>query len=147
MLNQALLERYRCRESLAEFNLTGKLSPDAGFFTFGPHTVCYGKTAAGFRSHEPAAGLYDTCGDVTTSDSQVVMPFDPNAIVDNLRLERYAIDHNLNGRQRSPTVSAEGLALCLLFASTSFLGSGAETYSENVSPRLGETAFSALARG
>jgi peptidoglycan/xylan/chitin deacetylase (PgdA/CDA1 family) len=102
MLNRALLERYRCPESLAEFNLTGKLSPDAGFFTFGPHTVCYGITAIGSRSHEPAAGLYDTCGDVTTSDSQVVMPFDPNAIIDNLRLERYALGHNLNGRQSFP---------------------------------------------
>jgi hypothetical protein len=99
MLNRALLERYRCAESLAEFSLTGKLSPDAGYFAFGPHTICYGQSAAGLRSHKPEAGLYNTCGDVTTIDSHFVMPFDPDTVIDNLRLERYAIDHNLNGSQ------------------------------------------------
>jgi hypothetical protein len=99
MLNQALLERYRCSEQVAEFRLSGGLSRDAGFFKFGTNTVCFGQSAAGSRAQSLAEALYDTCGDAKISGFQVGLPFDPSAIVDNLRLERYAIDHNLNGTQ------------------------------------------------
>jgi hypothetical protein len=99
MLNQALLERYRCSEQVAEFRLSGSLSRDAGFFKFGANTVCFGQSAAGSRSQSLAETLYDTGGDAKVSEWQVGLPFDPSAIIDNLRLERYAIDHNLNGTQ------------------------------------------------
>ena len=102
MLNRALLERYRCAEDLADFTLSGELSHDAGYFRFGSSTVCFGQSAAGTRSRDPLPGLYDARGDVKISDSYVGLPFDPNTIVDNLRLERYAIDHNLNGTQPLP---------------------------------------------
>ncbi len=102
MLNRALLERYRCAENLADFSLRGELSPEAGYFRFGPNTVCYGRSAAGTRSQELVPGLYETDSDVTINDSHVGLPFDPNSIIDNLRLERYAIDHNLNGTQPFP---------------------------------------------
>lgn len=102
MLNRALLERYRCGEDLADFSLRAELSPEAGYFKFGVGTVCYGQSAVGTRSREVVSGLYDTSGDVAIHDSQVDLPFDPNAVIDNLRLERYAIDHNLNGTQPLP---------------------------------------------
>jgi peptidoglycan/xylan/chitin deacetylase (PgdA/CDA1 family) len=102
MLNRALLERYRCAENLADFSLRGELSPDAGYFRFGASTVCYGQSAAGTRSHEVTPGLYDTGNDVSASNSHVGLPFDPNTVIDNLRLERYAVDHNLNGTQPFP---------------------------------------------
>ncbi len=50
MVNGALLERYKCAESLAAFDLSGKLSPDAGYFSFGAGTICYGQSASGSRS-------------------------------------------------------------------------------------------------
>jgi hypothetical protein len=99
MLNRALLEHYRCAQSLAEFSLNGKLSADAGYFTFGPRTVCYGQSTAGSRGKDPFVALYDTRGDVLMSGSHVDMPFDPNTVIDNLRLERYAVDRGLNGTQ------------------------------------------------
>jgi hypothetical protein len=102
MLNRALLERYRCAENLADFALRGELSPEAGYFRFGANTVCYGRSATGTRSQELVPGLYDTDRDVTISDSHVGLPFDPDNIIDNLRLERYALDHNLNGTQPLP---------------------------------------------
>jgi peptidoglycan/xylan/chitin deacetylase (PgdA/CDA1 family) len=103
MLNRALLERYRCPEKLAEFSLNGQLSAASGFFRFGSSVVCFGQSSAGSRSQDSLpAGLYDTCNDVKISDSQVGLPFDPNKIIDNLRFERYAIDHNLNGTQPLP---------------------------------------------
>jgi len=102
MLNRALLERYKCAENLADFALSGELSRDAGYFRFGSSTVCFGQSTAGTRSLNPSPGLYDAQGDVKISDSHVGLPFDPNTIIDNLRLERYAVDHNLNGTQPMP---------------------------------------------
>jgi hypothetical protein len=100
MLNRALLERYRCPEKLAEFSLNGQLSPDSGFFRFGSSIVCYGQSAAGSRSlDDRVTGLYDASNDVKISDSHVGLSFDPNSVIDNLRFERYAVDHNLNGTQ------------------------------------------------
>jgi hypothetical protein len=99
MLNRALLERYKCLEQVAEFSLNGSLSRDSGFFKFGSSTVCFGQSAAGERAPDLAGSLYDTSGDSTISGSRVGLAFDPGQIIDNLRLERYAIDHNLNGTQ------------------------------------------------
>jgi hypothetical protein len=99
MLNRALLERYKCPQGLAEFTVNGALSQDAGFFRFGPNTVCYGHSAAGTRSQELTENLYDTRANASVSNASVGLPFDPVELVDNLRLERYAIDHNLNGTQ------------------------------------------------
>jgi hypothetical protein len=102
MLNRALLERYRCAENLADFSLCGELSPEAGYFKFGPSAICYGQSTVGTRSRETVAKLHDTSTDVRTSDSHVGLPIDPNDVIDNMRLERYAIDHNLNGTQPLP---------------------------------------------
>src|SRR5271165_713050 len=99
MLNQALLERYRCSEQFAEFSLSGDLSRDAGFFKFGSSTVCFGQSAAGSRTQSLVEDLYDTCDDAKVSGARVGLPFNPSEIIDNLRLERYAVDHNLNGTQ------------------------------------------------
>ncbi|MGA2421604.1 MAG: hypothetical protein ABSG69_16120, partial [Candidatus Acidiferrum sp.] len=87
---------------MADFALSGELSRDAGYFRFGSSTVCFGQSTAGTRSLNPSPGLYDAQGDVKISDSHVGLPFDPNTIIDNLRLERYAVDHNLNGTQPMP---------------------------------------------
>lgn len=99
MLNRALLERYRCAEDLAHFSLSGELSSDVGYFKFGPDTVCYGQSTAGSRSQDVVPGLYDTGKHASVCDSHPSLPFDPNSVIDNLRLERYTLDHNLNGTQ------------------------------------------------
>jgi hypothetical protein len=99
MLNEALLERYRCPEQVAKFSLNDGLSRDTGFFKFGSSTVCFGQSAAGSRARELGNELYDTSGDAKISGSQVYLPFHPSDVIDNLRLERYAVDHNLNGTQ------------------------------------------------
>jgi hypothetical protein len=99
MLNRALLERYRCSDKVAEYSLNGALSRDSGFFRFGPSAVCYGQSAAGSRAKRPVGSLYDACSDASVGASSVALPFDPSQIIDNLRLERYAVDHNLNGTQ------------------------------------------------
>jgi peptidoglycan/xylan/chitin deacetylase (PgdA/CDA1 family) len=99
MLNRALLERYRCPEIVADFDINGQLSPDAGFFRFGDNAICYGRSSTGSRTEDLAEGLYDTAGDALASPKHVRLPFDPGQVIDNLRMERYAVDHNLNGTQ------------------------------------------------
>jgi hypothetical protein len=102
MLNRAQIALYRCQEKFAEFDLTGNLSPNPGYFAFGPRVICYGQSAVGFRSQKPSAHLYDTLQQASTSALHAHIPFEPDSIIDNLRLEKYASDQNLNGNQNLP---------------------------------------------
>jgi hypothetical protein len=99
MINQALLERYRCAESIAQFSLGAGLAPATGFFRFGPDVIGFGRTIAGDVHPTPENPLPDSANGAIVDHSAVVLPFDPNQVIDNLRLERYAEDHNLNGTQ------------------------------------------------
>jgi hypothetical protein len=92
MLERALTDYYRCPEGLVRLTLAGELSPDAGYFRFGPETVCYGRTSTGSRARVPLNGLSDTLGAVHSGGGVVRVPFDPSQVIDNLRLERYAAD-------------------------------------------------------
>jgi hypothetical protein len=99
-MNTALIDHYRCPDSFADFKLKGQLSDDAGYFRFGQDTVCYGRSAAGFRATRADAVLYDTLRDVTTDGSNAFLPFDPTDVIDNLRLERYANHYNYGALNR-----------------------------------------------
>lgn len=100
MLNRALIDRYKCAESVATFGLAGALSEDTGFFRFGQEAICYGQSASGFRSIHPAESLYDAAQDVKVDGSILKLPFDPAKVIDNLRLERYATNSNHTGSRR-----------------------------------------------
>lgn len=89
MLNQAMRDRYRCPEAFLDFRLAGELTREAGYFRFGPRATCYGRTSNGLSQAEPGSELYDVLPGVTVDDSQVVLPFEPDEVIDNLRLERY----------------------------------------------------------
>jgi hypothetical protein len=93
-MEQALIDRYRCPESLVKFDLIGGLSNEAGYFRFGPDTICYGHSASGFLASRADSVLYDALKDVTTNGSNAVLPFDPTEVIGNLRLERYANHYN-----------------------------------------------------
>ena len=99
-MEQALIDRYRCPESLVKFELIGNLSKEAGYFRFGQDTICYGRSATGFRASRADGVLYDALKDATTSGSNPVLSFDPAEIIDNLRLERYANRHNQRALNR-----------------------------------------------
>ena len=68
-MEQALIDRYRCPESLVKFDLIGGLSKEAGYFRFGQDTICYGHSATGFRASRADGVLYDVLKDVTTNGS------------------------------------------------------------------------------
>jgi len=99
-MEQALIDRYRCPESLVEFDLAGSLSDEAGYFRFGQDTICYGRSATGFRANRADGVLYNALKDATTNGSNAVLPFDPTEVIDTLRFERYANRYNQGALNR-----------------------------------------------
>ena len=97
---QVLFDHYKCPEILVDVGLGGQLFPDAGFFRFGEHAICFGRSTAGYRSTDPAGSLYDVDQDVRIEGSVVQLPFEPASAIDNLRLERY-VSHS-NGSYMRP---------------------------------------------
>src|SRR5947209_8308375 len=98
MLNQILIDFYRCPDSFAHFSLPGPLSEDSGFFRFG-QDICYGQGCSGFRGKRATDALYDVLGDVTANGAGPCLPFDPGLVIENLRWERY-ISHSHDGWKR-----------------------------------------------
>jgi hypothetical protein len=100
----ALIDRYRCPDDLLEFDLSGPLSFDTGYFRFGRDRTCYGRSASGYRTSGARSLLYDVAQDMTAQGASVFLPFNPTEVIDNLRLERYAkhlVCSDLNRWRRS----------------------------------------------
>jgi hypothetical protein len=84
---QTLQDRYRCPEKF--FNCrTAPLTSAAGYFQFGSETVCYGRTTD-TRVARSNGSLIDVQTSVVADAGQLVLPFDLDEVVNNLRLERY----------------------------------------------------------
>jgi hypothetical protein len=88
-MRQELTEHFRCPEELVDFRLANRLSVDTGYFCFGPDTMCYGRSSAGFRAKHVEGHLYDVLNDVLYRNSGAELPFDPSEVISNLRYERY----------------------------------------------------------
>ena len=88
-MNQPIIDYYRCPENLVDFQPSGRVHEDPGYFCFGPETICYGKSSSGFRRKRVTGPLYDALTDVTADGGTVRLPLDPNEIIQNLRQERY----------------------------------------------------------
>ena len=70
----------------ADRNLSGK---QGGFFRFGPETICFGRCDAGVASRDPGCELEDLSKYAQANGDSLILPFDPEEIVQNLREERY----------------------------------------------------------
>lgn len=86
---QALRDRYRCPEKFLEFRVAEGLSPEAGFFKFGSGTTCYGRHPNGLHENGSPSRMFDLVSGVKLDGKPVVLPSDPDEVVDNLRFERY----------------------------------------------------------
>lgn len=89
VLGKVLLDHYRCPEGILNFEINRELSEPAGFFRCGSRTTCYGRSSSGV-SASPEAQLADALADASTLSGRVQLPFDPDEVVANLRLERYS---------------------------------------------------------
>jgi hypothetical protein len=88
---RALMDHYRCPATFLNITLQEVADPNSGFFRFGSKAICYGRSAAGFRSPRVGPALYDISQDVRTGESEVYLPFDPTEIIENFQLERYGV--------------------------------------------------------
>jgi hypothetical protein len=88
MISKAVLDRYRCPESFLDFGLERTLSSRAGYFHFGQDTTGYGRASSVTQS--PNDRTPDLLCRRAFEKAQVQLPFDPDEVIDNLRLERYA---------------------------------------------------------
>jgi hypothetical protein len=83
-----LAEHLRCPADLVAYRVPDELSGNAGFFRFGG-AICYGKSSSGTVAASPSGPLYDVSQDVAGNSQALLVPFDPDVVLDNLRLERY----------------------------------------------------------
>jgi hypothetical protein len=96
-LNGALINYFQCPEVYADFALRGELCPGEGYFRFGPDLICYGQSSLGYYGETPAKATCDLAYHVRTEGTTCYIPFDPSAVVDNLRCERYLRNSPQNG--------------------------------------------------
>jgi hypothetical protein len=89
ILGKALLDLYRCPANFFNIQLTGQLSDQDGYFRLGDNTICFGRLSSGFTSPRADDELYHASDDIDLRNGCASMPFDPDEVIDNLRLERY----------------------------------------------------------
>ena len=96
-MNRAIIDYYRCPESLAAFHLAGTLSDDPGYFCLGPEAICFGNSSSGSRATRFTTPLYDALTDVSLDSGALRLPLDPDEIIENLRHERYRNNGHRSG--------------------------------------------------
>lgn len=89
-MGQLLASYFKCTNDLVELLPQLPLSDDARYFSFGPEILCYGRIPAGAHSRSPGVSSYDSLPDIALDSSRIILPFDPEEVIDNLRYERYA---------------------------------------------------------
>jgi hypothetical protein len=90
MLAQAVHNHYRCPEGFLDFRLNEEVSSSPGYFQFGPDATCFGSSLKNIPQAKVKYPLSDALPNVLVEGRQVVLPFDPDEVIDNLRMERYA---------------------------------------------------------
>lgn len=88
-MNRTLVDYYRCPEEFAPCSLSGEPSPRLGYFRFGPEAICYGSITGGEIRRSASEELHDVLNDAVVQPGTVCLPFDPDAAIEDLRLERY----------------------------------------------------------
>src|SRR5215472_17186086 len=68
---------------------SGGASNGAGFFRFGPDTVCYGECSEGVAKDALSSDAFDIAKAVTVTNGEIRLPFDIGTVIENLRKERY----------------------------------------------------------
>lgn len=87
-MNSAFLDYFRCPEEFAKFGVAQELGQMPGFFRLGKEIICYGRSAGAVSTAADGAAP-DALSLMQTRGEAVVLPFDVDEIVDNLRHERY----------------------------------------------------------
>jgi len=92
LTNSSLTDYFRCEERLAAFTIAGELSPDRGYFRFGPDTLCYGQSSVGRVARSFDMHLEDVSSVRSVNGAVPVLPFHPVQVADALRREQYELN-------------------------------------------------------
>jgi hypothetical protein len=104
-MSNALVDFYRCPESLVALSSPLELQPQPGYFSF-DGAVCYGESVFNSPAKINGGALPDLARYVSCHESGIRLPFNAATIVDNLRFERY-IANGLAGTR--PLLSSEAV--------------------------------------
>ena len=88
---QRLLEHYRLPETSLALSPGCDLPEQQGYWKLAGDTICYGSCAAGPVASSLGGALYEFQGDVGANGAVAQLPYDPDQLVDNLRLEQYPL--------------------------------------------------------
>jgi hypothetical protein len=88
-MDNFLTEYFKLPEDISNSWCYGELGLEKGFFRFASNSICYGQCRKGTPLGDINDELYDTTRDVSVEKGQVCFPFDPAALINNLRMERY----------------------------------------------------------
>jgi hypothetical protein len=86
-MKHSFLEHFKCPEQYVRLGLTGTLSASQRFFSFGPGNVGYGRLCQ--PNLPPNGRLHDVLNEVKFDQGEVLLPFDVDEVVENLRRELY----------------------------------------------------------
>ncbi len=87
-MTSSFLDYYRCPEEFARFGVARELGTTPGFFRFGKKITCFGRSAAPV-AQTPDGDLADVLPLMEAQEDEILLPFDADEILENLRKERY----------------------------------------------------------
>ena len=87
-MSSSFLNYYRCPEEFAKFGYAHELGQTPGYFHFGKQITCFGRSAAA-AAGMPNGNLTDVSPLIHAGENEVMLPFDADEILENLRKERY----------------------------------------------------------
>lgn len=90
-MSKLFLDYFKCPPEIAEFRPRGDISEAKRFFRFGPDLVCYGRCASQHAPNQQNGSMEDVLNLVEVRANECILPFDPDSVIDNLRLERYPL--------------------------------------------------------
>jgi hypothetical protein len=87
--SRAFLDYFRCPGHFVRLRVASGTALSRGYFRFGS-AICYGDIAAPLAANSCNGTLFDALPEVRLhSSGEICLPFDPDEVVKNLRLERY----------------------------------------------------------
>lgn len=87
-MNSSFLGYYLCPEEFAKFGVARELGKTQEFFRFGKKITCFGRSSAP-RGQKPNSALPDVLPLLQVQGDEIILPFDMDEILENLRRERY----------------------------------------------------------
>ena len=123
-MTRTISDYYRCPQEIIRFAIEPGREEQRGFFRFGSEATCYGSVSGGNPARRVDQGLYDAWTGVRMDAGGLTLPFNPTAVVDNLRLERYR--EGGNGWGASTKKLLQNFYYCLRPISPSFVRTGVQ---------------------